>query len=192
MIVRLMSDSLAAKEATVMYINSSVAGSASLYSSVEKVWKEINGSIPFEIMSLSDTYRAEYDSERRSYSLILSFTGIAAFISLLGIMGLLYLVNQRRTREIGIRKVFGSEIHAILLQQLKFILIVSFTSFLVSVPLSIIYLRKLLSVYAFRSDLNWYVFAVSIFLILIIITGLGVLQSLRTARTSPVVSLRHE
>lgn len=192
MVVRLMNDSLAAKDASVMYISSSAKRTDSLYSYVEEVWTNINGSIPLDMSLLSDTYSSQYADERRTYNMVLSFTIVAALISLMGMMSILYFINQKRKKEIGVRKVFGSDIRGILLRQVSYIFVICILSFIASIPLAVIYIRKILSVYSFRVSLDWYIFFFSILSIIMVIVGLGLLQTLKTSQINPAESLRYE
>jgi hypothetical protein len=192
MVVRLLSDSLAAMDASVMYISSSTDKSENFHSFVEETWTRINGSIPLDITLLSDTYSSQYDNERRSYNLILAFTIVASLISLMGMMSILYFVNQKRKKEIGVRKVFGSDIKSILIRQVRYILAISVLAFIVSTPIAVIYIRKILTEYSFSVNLDWYVFLISLLLLMLVIVCLVVFQSLKTSRTNPVESLRYE
>ena len=192
MVVRLMNDSSACINSQFMYISVGQESSREIMKDFESVWSEINGEIPFECNLLRDLYNDEYASDRKSYQLLIAFTLIAILISSLGMIGLVMFINERRQKEIGIRKVFGSDVINILSMQTKIISGILLFSLLISVPLSVIFVRKLLSEYAYRVDADWYFYILVIAGLFISVVSLVIAQSVKSARLNPIDTLRVE
>jgi hypothetical protein len=72
------------------------------------VWEEFNPVSPFECQFLDDTYNRLFRSELRTNRVFQVFSGLAIFIGCLGLVGLALFTAERRTKEIGIRKVLGA------------------------------------------------------------------------------------
>jgi len=120
------------------------------------------------------------------------FCGFGIFISCMGLFGLALYMVERRTKEIGIRKVFGASVTRIItLLSSQFIKLVVIAN-LIAIPLAYLILRMILKFFFLKVKLDPVVF-ILIAMIMIIIAFLTVLwQSLNTARKNPVTSLRYE
>jgi putative ABC transport system permease protein len=81
----------------------------SLLAGIETQWDEITGGVTFEYTFLSDTLKELYAGESRFFRILGIFAALNLFISLLGIFGMTRLGTERRTREVGIRKVLGAD-----------------------------------------------------------------------------------
>src|SRR6185312_11036118 len=111
---------------------------------------------------------------------------------LLGVLGLISLSIQKRTKEIGIRKVLGSSVTGIMSLFIKEFLLVVLIAGIVACPLAYIIMNKWLQGYAYRIDISVQPFLISI-LILGFITALLIsIQTIKAALTNPVKSLRSE
>jgi putative ABC transport system permease protein len=75
---------------------------------IRRVWEEFNPVSPFECQFLDDTYNRLFRSELRTNRVFQVFSGLAIFIGCLGLVGLALFTAERRTKEIGIRKVLGA------------------------------------------------------------------------------------
>ena len=141
---------------------------------------------------MDDALKQMYASEIRlkkaaQTALILSFV-----IVLLGISGLLSLNVQKRTKEIGIRKVIGASSVSILSLFLRDFLPVVFLGGLTSIPLAWLLMHQWLNDYAYRIQLTYFPFFVSIAVIVLLASILIALQTSRIAVENPSKSLRSE
>jgi ABC-type antimicrobial peptide transport system permease subunit len=159
---------------------------------MERLYKKFNPDFPFDFQFLDEEYTSQYVAEQRVAILSKYFTGLAILISSLGLFGLAAFTAERRTKEIGIRKVLGSSEFAIV-----FLLTSEFTkivlaSILLALPLSFFISSEWLSNFAFKIELEWWYF-VSAGLLTLFIAWITVgLQTIKAARANPVNSLRSE
>jgi len=159
---------------------------------IQRVWRDFNTVSPFEFRFLDETYDRLYGAERRMSRVFTVFAGLAVFIACLGLVGLASFMAERRTKEIGIRKVLGASAGGIVImissQLTKWVLAAN----IIAWPLAYFAMNKLLQVYAYRISLNWLLFALpslAAFVLACLTVGF---QSLRTARANPANALRYE
>lgn len=156
------------------------------------VLKKYTPEIPFEYKFVNETYGHKFSDEERIGKLATFFTVLAIFISCLGLFGLASFVAERRTKEIGVRKVLGaSVVNLWSLLSREFVLLV-FISFLISAPIAYYFMHQWLLNYDYRTEISWWIF---------VTTGVGALmitlltvsfQSIKAALMNPVKSLRTE
>ncbi|MEM9887405.1 MAG: ABC transporter permease [Bacteroidota bacterium] len=151
----------------------------------------ING-MPFEFQFLEETYAQLYEQETRISSLSKYFVSTAIFISCLGLFGFASFSLKQRTKEIGIRKVLGASVTGIVaLLSKDFIQLVGI-AFLIATPIAYYFMNEWLQDFAYRIELQWWIFAAA-GLVAIGIALLTVsVQSVRAALANPVKSLRNE
>ena len=125
-------------------------------------------------------------------SLVGSLTGIAILISCLGLFGLAAFAAERRTKEIGIRKVLGASVAGITALLAKDFLKLVLIAIVLASPIAYYFMNIWLSDFAYRIDIQWWMFAVA-GLVAIVVAFLTVsFQSIRAALMNPVKSLRSE
>ena len=159
---------------------------------IEDVWADFSPGFPFDYTFLDATYDRQYKSEVRLMRLFMVFAISAVCISCLGLFGLVCFSTERRTKEIGVRKVLGASGSRILLllsgQFLRWILAAN----LIAWPLAFFYLKGWLQNFAYRTTIGWLVFLVTgglTFLVAYLTMGYHVLKA---ANADPVKSLRYE
>jgi ABC-type antimicrobial peptide transport system permease subunit len=159
---------------------------------IEPIFKKYNPASPFLYGFVDDEYAAKFAAEERIGNLAAVFTGLAIFISCLGLFGLASFVAERRTREIGVRKVLGAGLLSLWgLLSKEFVGLVAL-SLLISIPLSRWAMSKWLQNYTYRSSMPWWIFAAAGAGILLITMATVSYQSLRAAMMNPTKSLRSE
>jgi ABC-type antimicrobial peptide transport system permease subunit len=133
-----------------------------------------------------------FDSTDEMVTTLSYFCGFGIFISCMGLFGLALYTVERRTKEIGIRKVFGASIAKIIaLLSSEFIKLVIIAN-VIAIPLAYLVLKLILQIFFIKVRLDPVIF-LSIAIIMVLIAFLTVLwQSLTTARKNPVTSLRYE
>ncbi|MEM7108692.1 MAG: FtsX-like permease family protein, partial [Bacteroidota bacterium] len=158
---------------------------------IQKTLKEYS-PYPFEYEFLDDRYEQLYRAEQKFGIFFGILTALGIFIATLGLIGMTALMVNQRIREIGIRKVLGASIKNILATLASGYLKLIFLSFLIAIPTAWWAMNNWLQGFAYRIDLQWWVFAVAgaVTISLAVITIGG--QSIKTAVANPVDSLRSE
>jgi ABC-type antimicrobial peptide transport system permease subunit len=159
---------------------------------LQKRWSRLMPDAPFEYHFMDETianlYKTEVQLKKASY-----IAGMLTIvIVLLGVVGLISLSIQKRTREIGIRKVLGASVSGIINLFLKEFLGVVFIAGLISCPLAYLIMHNWLSSYAYRINIGALPFVSSILLLSIVTVTLISLQTIKAAISNPVRSLRSE
>jgi putative ABC transport system permease protein len=159
---------------------------------LKAICQEINPSYPFHYSFLDQDIDNLYQAEQRLGNLFNVFAVLAIVISCLGLYGLSAYLAERRTRELGIRKVLGASGF-----QLVYLLSATFTrpiliATAIAVPLAWYGMSQWLTGFAYRIAIDWTIFLVA-FLSALIIAWLTVsFESIKAATTNPVKSLRSE
>jgi putative ABC transport system permease protein len=159
---------------------------------LQKKWSVLLPGTPFEYTFMDDKlknlYRSELQLKKASYTA--SFLSLV--IVLLGVIGLIALSIQRRTKEIGIRKVLGSSVKGILALFLKDFLSVVLVAGLVACPVAYFLMQQWLNDYATRVDITIVPFIMAMIFLATVTALLIVIQTIRTAIANPVNALRSE
>lgn len=159
---------------------------------VEGEWKKVYPGVPFEYRFYDKFIEEYYESDRNTQKLIRAATGITIFISCLGLFGLATLTAFQRTKEIGIRKVLGATVSGIVrLLSKDFVKLVLIAVVLAS-PIAWWLMNKWLEDFAYRIDIQWWMFASAGAIAVIIALMTVSWQAIRAAVANPVDSLRDE
>ncbi|MFD2561249.1 ABC transporter permease [Aquimarina rubra] len=159
---------------------------------IRKKYEAASSEISFSYSFLDDFFLDMYRQEKRIGTIALIFTVLAIIIAALGLFGLAAYIAEQRTKEIGIRKVLGAST-ALIVQILSkdFIKLILF-SFCIATPIAWWFMSSWLRDFAFRIQLNWWVFALTgIITLLIAIITLS-FQTIKAAIANPVNSLKTE
>jgi len=159
---------------------------------MEPIFKKYNPASPFVYKFVDQEYAAKFAEQERIGHLAAVFTGLAIFISCLGLFGLAAFVAEQRTKEIGVRKVLGAGVFNLWGLLSKEFMRLTAVSILIAVPLSWYGMHKWIEGYAYHAPLSWWIFGVSSFGILLITLLTVSYQSLKAALMNPVRSLRTE
>ena len=159
---------------------------------MERLYKKFNPGFPFDFQFLDEEYKSQYVAEQRVAILSKYFTVLAILISSLGLFGLAAFTAERRTKEIGIRKVLGSSEFAIAFLLTSDFTKIVLTSIFLALPLSFFTSSQWLSSFAFKIELEWWYFISAGLLTLFIAWVTVGLQTIKAARANPVTSLRSE
>jgi putative ABC transport system permease protein len=160
--------------------------------SLEETWKKLVNDTPFEFNFLDDQLQKQYEEDKRVSKVISSFTFIAMVICCLGLYGLSTYMAERRTKEIGVRKVLGASVQQIvLMMNMEFIKLVAI-AILISVPLAWYAMNEWLKGFAYRIEVSLDIFLVAGALAIVVALLTVSYESLRAASNNPVDSLRTE
>jgi len=146
----------------------------------------------YNIRFFDDVIQKLYENETRFSSLIILFSLIAVFISIVGVFGLVVFDSEYRRKEIGVRKVLGSTIREILILFNKSYIRILFVCFLLASPVAWYAIDKWLENFAYKTPLSWWVFLLSFLLISFITSATVTFQSWRVANANPIDSLKTE
>jgi putative ABC transport system permease protein len=161
-------------------------------SEIEDTIKKHNPDYPFEYTFLDDVFNREYQTESVIGKLSLCFTFIAILISCLGLFGLASFTAERRTKEIGIRKVMGASVVNLTLMLCRDFTLLVIVSLLISYPIAWYLVNNYLADYSFHTEITFtlYLFT-GLFMLLVTLLSVSY-QSIRAANSNPVISLRTE
>lgn len=175
-----------------MVISANTEDAQAITSQLEKTWKEVIPNTPFESAFLSDSVAKQYEEDARTSLILIIATGLAILISCLGLYGLSIYVAERRVKEIGIRKVMGASVTGIVaLLSKEFIKLVGI-AFVIAVPLGYFAMDKWLLGFAYKIELNAFVFVLAGLISLVIAWLTVSFESIKAAISNPVKSLRNE
>jgi ABC-type antimicrobial peptide transport system permease subunit len=159
---------------------------------VKTVFEQLNPGFPFEYDFLDADYEIQFSFVRRTRSLIAYLAGFAIFISCLGLFGLASFNAERKTKEIGIRKVLGSSVSRIVMLLSKDLTRLVLLANVIAWPVAWYLLNRWLQSFLYRTHIRF-----DIFIFAGVITFLTALitvsyQSIKAATANPVNSLRYE
>ena len=159
---------------------------------LEEKWNEFAPDSPFEYAFFDDALESLYTNENRFGKIISLSTLLAVFIACIGMFGLSFFIGEQRTREIGVRKVFGSTSMQALTLILKQYMIMVLIANLVAWPVVWYAMNKWLQNFAYRINFELWLFVAVAILSMIIVLGTMTFQTVRAARTNPADTLKFE
>ncbi|MEQ9426722.1 MAG: ABC transporter permease [Cyclobacteriaceae bacterium] len=175
-----------------MYIRFSQGEITSVLDYLSETWDEINPNTPFNYDFVDSLVERQYLEEKRSRDIVNVSSAFSIFIAWLGLIGLTRLTMQRRKKEVGIRKVLGSSVMNITSLLSKRFLILVLVANMIAWPFSYWLANNWLASFPYRIEISLFTFLIgglSVFFLVLISVGL---QSISSARTNPVESLRYE
>jgi len=160
--------------------------------SLETLCKKINPAFPFNYAFSDDEYQKLYQNEQIVGKLANVFAFLAIFISCLGLLGLAMFTAEQRLREIGIRKVLGASVSSVFgLLSSEFLLLV-IIALVIASPIAWYAMNKWLQGYAYHTPIQWWIFAFSGGVIILIALATVSFQAIKAALINPIKSLRSE
>lgn len=181
--------------ADVIYLKTNTMNHASFQQtmkSVKKVWDQLSPNFPFEYQFLNASWDALYRKDQQFQKILGIATLLSMFLSCLGLIGLTFFVIEKRTKEIGIRKVNGAKVSEVMtLLNKDFIKWVAI-AFVLATPIAWFATHKWLENFAYKTSLSWWIFALAGILALGIALFTVSWQSWKAATRNPVEALRYE
>jgi putative ABC transport system permease protein len=156
------------------------------------VWNDFGAGYPFEYHFLDDDFERFYYGERVTRDTLLYFAIVAIVISCMGLFGLVCFMAERRTKEIGIRKVLGATVSGIARLLSKEFVVLVLVANLIAAPVAYYLMANWLQNYPYRVDINAALFVIATALTLLIAIATVSYQAIRAALTNPVETLRYE
>jgi hypothetical protein len=175
----------------IMRLNPGLGAAEALHK-IETLFKQYSPAMPFNYQFADKDYARKFENEQRIGRLSGGFAILAVFISCLGLFGMAMFMAERRTKEIGVRKVMGASLLNVWGLLSKDFALLVMIALLIAAPLAYYGMNKWLQNYEYHSGITWWIFAV---------TGAGALtialltvsyQAIKAGLMSPVKSLRTE
>jgi putative ABC transport system permease protein len=159
---------------------------------ISSAWEKVSPTFPFDYSFLDESFNQLYLAEQRLGTLFGAFTILAIIIACLGLLGLASFMAEKRTKEIGIRKVLGASILNITaLLSKEFVVLVSAAN-LIAWPVAWFVMKRWLQNYSYNTGLNPLLFIGASIVALIFALLTVSFQAVRAASADPVNSLRYE
>jgi predicted permease len=160
--------------------------------SLETLCKQINPSFPFAYNFSDQEYEKLYQNEQVVTKLSDAFAFLAIFISCLGLLGLAMFTAEQRIKEIGIRKVLGASVSSLFKLLSSEFLVLVVIALLIALPVSWYAMNHWLHRFAYRTPMQWWMFALSGATIILIAVLTVSFQAIKAALINPIKSLRSE
>ncbi len=171
---------------------SGASGWKKTISDVEAIFKATYPTNDFQYAFFDENIAKFYEAEQNISQLLKWATGLAIFISCMGLLGLVIFTTSQRTKEIGVRKVLGASVPQIVGLLSRDFLWLVLIAFAIATPVAWYVMSRWLDDFAYRTTMSWWVFAASgAGLLMIALITLSI-QTIRTASANPVLSLRSE
>lgn len=159
---------------------------------VENAFKTVYPDHTCDIIFTDQIVANFYRTEKRVSTLLNWVTGLSILISCLGLIGLVIHTTERRTKEIGIRKVLGASLTQLNVLLCKEFLLLVLIAFAIAVPIAYLGLSDWLQNYAYRTEVSWWVFVLSGLAMVVIAVIIMSIRTMSTAIKNPVHSLKTE
>jgi len=159
---------------------------------MERTWKDVGIEEPLNFMFYNEYYNQLYKKEELAAKALSLFSIIAFIITCLGMLAQIIQITERRVKEIGIRKINGASITEVMKMLNKKFVITVLVSAIIATPIAYYAMSHWLQGFAYKTELSWWVFALSGFITLVITLLTASWQSWRAASRNPVEALRYE
>jgi len=179
-------------DSPILYVKIAGADTESSLAFIQEKWEEIFPGKPFEYAFLEDDFMEQFSNDKNRRTVFTGFTILIIIIACLGLFGLASYTTERRTREIGVRKVFGASIERILRMISWEFLVLILISFALSIPAVWFLMNDWLQDFVYRYELSPLIFLWTILLILLPTALTVSYQSYKAATANPADSIYQE
>ncbi|HEV2482035.1 MAG TPA: ABC transporter permease [Puia sp.] len=159
---------------------------------IGSTWKKVLPEYPFNYQFLDDHFKELYRTDTQVSRMVAIMAGLAILISCLGLFGLASFSTEKRTKEIGIRKILGASVNDVVFLLVKKFVGLVLISDVIAWPLAWLALHHWIQNYAYRVALSWWVFAVAGVAALLIAIATVSYHAVNAALSNPVKTLRSE
>jgi putative ABC transport system permease protein len=159
---------------------------------IEKLYKQAFPDEIFKWYLLNDKIEQQYHMEMTAKNQIMFFTILAVGIACLGLLGMISNKVVEKTKEIGIRKVLGAQIHQIGYILLNTTIKQISLSTIIGLPIAYYFTQQYLEKFSERIELQWWHYTIPVLILIVIMFASIVSVLIKAARTNPVKSLRYE
>lgn len=169
--------------------NKEVAG---LLAAMKSHWESFNPDMPFTYSFLDERFNETYKAEQKTGQILGLFAGLTIFVACMGLFGLAIFTAEQRTKEIGVRKVLGASVAAIVALLSKDFLQLVGIAIVIALPVSWWLMSQWLQGFAYKVEISWWLLALVSLLSVAIALFTVSFQSIKAALMNPVKSLRSE
>jgi len=159
---------------------------------LETTWRRLLPEQPYQFNFLDERFGKLYESEQKQGTIFVIFACVAIFIASLGLLGLSAFTITQRVKEIGVRKVLGANVGSIVTLLSKDFLKLVMIAAIIAFPVAWFAMHSWLKDFAYRIDIQWWVFVLAGILAALIALITVSFQAIRAANANPVKSLRTE
>jgi putative ABC transport system permease protein len=159
---------------------------------LENTYKKLVPLFPYSYQFLDEINASNYQTESKWKQIISIASGLFIFISCMGLLGLVIISIEQRTKENGIRNFLGAAVSRIVMLISKEFIILISIAFVVAVPVGYYFINKWLQDFAYRITIGWWMFALAGALVIIIALLTMSFKAIKAAIANPVESLRTE
>jgi putative ABC transport system permease protein len=177
----------------IFSVKVSAANLRATIAQIREQWDKSFPGNPFDFFFLDNYFAVQYNTEQRFGQVFMLFAALAILIACLGLLGLAAYAAERRTKEIGIRKVLGATVaNLVELLSKDFVKLVLLAN-VIAWPFAWYAMNKWLQNFAYRIDISWWVFALvplggTLMIALLTVST----QAIKAALANPVEALRYE
>lgn len=173
-------------------VKASTGDLSGLLATTRAHWNELTANEPFLYSFLEERFAQSYRTEQKTGLLLGIFAALTMLVACLGLFGLALFMTDQRTKEIGVRKVLGASVVGIMGLLAREFLKLVLVAIVIATPIAWYFMNQWLADFAYRIDLQWWMFvAAGAVAIVIALLTVG-FQSVRAALANPVKSLRSE
>lgn len=159
---------------------------------IENNWNKVFPEKAFEFTFLDEQLDQQYANYKSFGLIIQTFASIAILIACLGVYGLVLFTVQRKVKEIGVRKVMGATVSEIVRLVYKDFAVLIVLGFVIAVPISYYFINQWLDNFVYRTSIDFFTYAISLIIVVVIVSLTISYQSIKAAQANPVNSLRTE
>ncbi len=155
-------------------------------------WKNAVPHKPFDYSTIEEIIKSQYTSESNLSNIISIFAVFTFLIAAFGLLGLTFFVSRSRTKEIGLKKVFGSSEKSIVYSFLLNNLILVVIAALISFPITLLIMKTWLNNFPFKTNISFLIFIISFLISATIVLSTAFLYAYKATHINPVEALKHE
>ncbi|UJH91000.1 hypothetical protein LZ575_20365 [Antarcticibacterium sp. 1MA-6-2] len=175
-----------------MIIRTKSGAEQAVLEELQKLWTEFYPNKLLEVNRVDEMLATQYKAESKLQQLFAFFSGLSLFLAAMGVFGLIVQITEQQIKEIGIRKVLGASINSIILLFSKSFLKIVAVAIVIASPIAWYIMHDWLQDFAYRINIEWWVFALAGTLALLIAILTVSFQATKAAIANPVKSLRTE
>ena len=176
------------------YLSIKISGGniPSALATIKDTWQKFLPELPYQYTFLDENFAKLYEAEQRQGTIFIIFACLAIFIACLGLFGLSAFSITQRVKEIGVRKVLGANVSTIVALLSKDFLKLVLIAAIISFPIAWYAMHNWLQDFAYRINIQWWVFVVAGILAALVALITVSFQAIKAAVANPVKSLRTE
>ncbi len=159
---------------------------------IQQAWKDVYPAATFKYKFFDESLALLYEKDQQTATLVNTAMGITIFISYIGLFGLALFTAEKRSKEIGIRKILGAGISDIAIMLSKDFVKLVIISLIIASPVAWYFMNQWLQTFAYRIKISWWFFLLAGALAILIALITVSFQAIKSAVANPVKSLRNE